>query len=736
MIFKKIKEWIQLLESNFYQTKMLILSIVSISFVVFGFFIIFLYLSVQSNKVLYFKEINRNYSNEIYDRNGKILAELFQKKISSLSYKEIPDQVKDLLLFVEDQNFFSHGGIDYKSLARAVITNIISFGYVQGASTITQQLARILLGEREKKISRKIKEAFLAFELENRFSKEEILTFYVNLVYLGHGAYGFSNASEFYFRKPLKELNFIETLVLVSLASRPEYYSPFRNFQHLEKKIDSIYERMLREKPKFLYPDKKNYLAQKEKLKALLNRSPHESVFGTRIDYAPYVTEFVRRKIESILGKEYTTSMGLKIYTTIDRDLQISASEESYLHLESLRKLHPYKIDEKDLTTMFEKHYLESGIGSIFFGMPLLNISKQQLETASIGLNPQTGEVLMMQGGSLFQANNQFNRAIQMYRQTGSSIKPIIYSAGIEAGILNPASILEDSPLYFPLVEAKKEYWVPDNIDKSYEGPISLREALDKSRNIPALIATEKIGFERLREHYKNFFFHTESEFKRRFKEEIAIGIGILEMSPLEMAVAYSVFANNGVIKVPYLIERIEDSNGNVLYEGISKDEFNLNIVENKIISGDTAEVMIDLLKSSARFGGTGLDLERLAGKTGTTNKYRDAWFIGILPTLTISIWVGFDDPKVSMNKGTGSTVAGPLYGKIIKRVKETYDQGDYSFSPRAVRVEICPKSGKLPNPYCPVKKVEIFTQNGIPEEECDIHKLGETKIRKKSDFE
>lgn len=297
-------------------------------------------------------------------------------------------------------------------------------------------------------------------------------------------------------------------------------------------------------------------MEQKEKLKTSLNRSPYESVFGTRIDFAPYVTEFVRKKIELLLGKEYTTSMGLKIYTNIDRDLQIAASEESYLHLENLRKSHPYKIDEKDLTTVFEKHYLESGIGSIFFGMPLLNISKQQLETASIGIDPKTGEVLFMQGGSLFQANNQFNRAIQMYRQTGSSIKPIIYAAAIEAGILNPASILEDSPLYFPLSETTKGYWVPENIDKSYEGKISLREALEKSRNIPALIATQKVGFERLAEHYKKFFFHTESEFKRRFKEEIAIGIGILEMSPLEMAIAYSVFANNGFIKRPYLIKK------------------------------------------------------------------------------------------------------------------------------------------------------------------------------------
>lgn len=240
MIFKspkeKINEWIQSVESFFYEKKMFFLTTVAITFIILGFLVIFFYFSVQFNKEAYFEEINKNYSNQIYDRNGNILSELFQKKSSTLSYEAIPEQMKRILLFVEDQNFFSHGGINYKSLVRAIIKNIISFGYVQGASTITQQLARILLGEREKKISRKIKEAFLAFELENNFTKEEILTFYVNLVYLGHGAYGFENAAKFYFRKHPKELNFIETLVLVSLASRPEYYSPFRNFNHLEKK--------------------------------------------------------------------------------------------------------------------------------------------------------------------------------------------------------------------------------------------------------------------------------------------------------------------------------------------------------------------------------------------------------------------------------------------------------------------------------------------------------------------
>jgi membrane carboxypeptidase/penicillin-binding protein len=614
-------------------------------------------------------------------------------------------------------------------------------GFVQGASTITQQLSRILLNRREKTITRKLKEAILALELEHRFTKEQILTYYMNQVYLGHGSYGFQNAAKFYFKKELDELNFTEMLLLASLPSRPEFYSPLRNFDHLEKKMDSIFNRLLKEKPDFLNIDKKTYEKQKKEIRSILNRSPYETVYGNRIDYAPYVTEWIRSIIQNVLGNEFTVSKGLKIYTTIDLDLQISAAKESLNHLKEIRPFHPYKIQEKDLEYL-KKIYLEYALGGVFFGLPIPIIAKKELETASIGINPHTGEILFIQGGSQFQPNNQFNRAIQMRRQTGSAIKPIIYSAGIEDGILNPATIFEDSPLYFSLKQQNKEYWLPENIDQTYEGRISLREALEKSRNVPALMAAQKIGIERLGTQFQKFFFHTEEEFKKRFKYELAIAIGILEMSPLEMAVAYTAFANNGIIKRPYLVKKIEDPNGNVLYRGDDKDEFNLKIpIEKKVIPGDVAEVMIHLLKSSAKNGGTGRGgffSDRLAGKTGTTNQYRDAWFIGILPNLVAAIWIGFDEPKISMNRGTGAGVAGPLYGKILKNVKEKYDVDEYFFEPRAVFQNICPVSGKLPNPYCPRIKNEIFSLNGIPKEECDYHKPIEQNLipNKKSDFE
>jgi penicillin-binding protein 1A len=723
----------------------LLRKVVVILFLLFGITFIGMGIFTISTVFFFHEEeylvgLNQNTPNVIYDSNGKVLAELFDVKISDSKFNEIPPEMVKLLLFVEDKNFFSHGGIDYFALIRAVLHNITSLRYEQGASTITQQLARILLNRREKTLARKFKEALLAFALERKYTKEEILTLYMNHVYLGHGAYGFKNAALFYYNKSLESLNFTERLSLVCLPSRPEFYSPIRNFDHLEKKMDSVFERLTKEKPDFFNIEPKTYERQKKEIRMVLNRSPYESVYGTRIDYAPYITEFIRTKIQEILGKEYVVSKGLKIYTTADLDLQLSASKESLKHIEELRRYHPYKLSDSD-KDFFSKFYLERALGGVFLGLPVPIVAKKQLETASIGINPLTGEILFIQGGSEFQPNNQFNRAIKMRRQTGSAIKPIVYSAGIEDGILTPATIFEDSPIYFSIQQANKDYWLPENIDQTYEGRISLREALEKSRNVPALIAAQKIGIERLGEQFRKFFFHTDKEFEKRFKRELAIGIGILEMSPLEMALAYTAFANNGIIKRPYLIKKIEDQKGNVLYRGNDKDEFNLNMPqEKKVLSGDVAEVMISLLKSSAKFGGTkrgGFYSERLAGKTGTTNQYRDAWFIGVLPTLVVSVWAGFDEPKVSMNKGTGAGVSGPLYGKILRNVREKFDTGEYVFEPRAVMQKICPLSGKLPNPYCPRVKEEIFIIDGVPKKTCDYH-LSEDQIKptKKSDFE
>lgn len=663
-------------------------------------------LHLQFSKETYLLALKKPPSNILYDRNGRILSELFDVKISTLRYSDLPEDFINILLFVEDRDFFHHYGIDISSLFRAMYVNLLAGRFEQGASTITQQLARILLNRREKTITRKLKEAFLALELESRFSKEEILTYYANHVYLGHGVYGFENASWFYFRKKLHQLNFVEKLSLACLPSRPEYYSPLRNIQHLEAKMDSIYKRMQKEKFPFLIPEKQ-YIKEKQNLLASLNRSPSETFFGSREDFAPHVTEWVRMKIQNLFGEDYMYSKGLKIYTTLDLDLQVSAYRETAAHIKELRKIHRYNPQDEDLKNKVTVFYLQHALGGVFFGLPVPNIPDRELQSASIGIQPQTGEILFLVGGAEFSPGNQFNRAIFMKRQTGSAIKPIIYAAGIEDGLFHPGTIFEDSPIYFPVSHMNGNYWLPENIDETFEGKITLREALARSRNIPALLAAQQIGLDRLAYQFRKFFFHHESEFRKRFKQELAIAIGILEMSPLEMAVAFSAFANNGVIKRPYLIVKIEDQQGNILYRNNEHDEFSLMPVhEKQVVTGDVAEVMVSLLQSAARYSGVsrgGFSSPRLAGKTGTTNAYRDAWFIGILPTLVASVWVGFDEPKVSMQKGTGAGVAGPLYGKILRNVKEKYDTGEYFFEPKAIYKTFCGKNGRIQKEIFPV---------------------------------
>lgn len=680
----------------------------------------------------YIGGLNSRSPNRIYDRNGELISELFTIKTGTLKFDQIPKPMIDTLLFAEDQNFFSHGAIDFFATGRAVFKNIIHGGYVQGASTITQQLSRILLDNREKTLSRKVKEAALAFSLESRFSKEKILTGYFNNVYLGHGAYGFDTAADFYFKKNLNQLNFTERLALASLPSAPERFSPLRNPELLIRKMDHIYERM--RESGFNSPTPDNY--EKEKMATLhgLNRSPTETVFGTRTDYGPYVTEYIRAKLNSLLGDDTETLAGLRIETSIDVNLQKSAAQQSIEWLTELRKSHPYRLeakgDETILKSQIRREYLLMALGGTFFGLPVPRTGNKRLETASIGIEPATGEILFMQGGSELFPENQLNRSIQMRRQTGSAIKPIVYSAGAESGKVNPATPLEDSPLYFSGIKTAdgKDFWLPDNIDQDYEGEIPARIAMAKSRNIPAIRAAMMIGLDRVGEQFHKFFFHTDSEFNKRFRKEQGVAIGILEMSPIEMASAYSAFANNGIIKRPYLIRRIVSSSGKVLYEGVGKDEFNFNMPsEVRAISGDAAEVIASMMVDSAKYGGSGrggFTSPNLLGKTGTTNNYRDAWFIGVLPHLSTAIWIGFDNPAVSMNRGTGAGTAGPLYGRIIKHSGESSElvKGGYTFEPKAKHITVCADTGLLPNRFCPRKKTEIFAEAGVPHETCEKH--------------
>lgn len=668
--------------------------------------------------------------NRVLDRNGELIAELFSERTGGLTDQTLPLPLARALIFTEDQNFYSHGGVHWPSIFRAFLANLFSGGYSQGGSTITQQLARILLNDRTKSIFRKLRETALAYELESSLTKDQILAGYMNHVYLGHGSLGFETAAGFYFEKQLSELSFEERLALVCLPSAPNRYSPLRNPDQLLQKMDAVYARMHDDELAGV-PAPAEYRLAATKMLRSLDKSPGESVFGNRVNEAPYVSEYIRQKLVQLLGKSYEYGQGIQVHTTIDRRLQLAADRASREFVrEKAPGFPPVKMKDgkvvasNSLRDKLLREYGRMALGPELFGIPAPARIRARLQTASIGVETRTGRVLFMQGGADFTSGNQLNRALQMRRQTGSAIKPFVYSAGIESGQITAGTLLDDRPIFVSLNkiarEREKDYWLPGNYSGVFEGEILVRRALERSQNIPAIQVARRVGITRLGEQFRKFFFYNKSEYDRRFREDDTVAIGSLEMSPLELVTAFSAFGNNGVIRRPYLIRKIVDVQGDVLWSaGAAYDEFKLGVPnERKVIPGDVAEVMVSLLGSSAKFGGVGrggFSSPHLIGKTGTSNEYRDAWFVGSTPDVTAVVWMGFDQPSYSMPGGTGAGLAGPLWGRIIKAAGPIKQR--YEFSPRAVKAEICKKTGRKPADLCPAKVKELFAANHLPDD-------------------
>ena len=685
---------------------------------------LFLYLSLhlfpqiflEYDLATYWERLHSHKANQILDREDKLIGELFKKKLGTLKRKDIPSLFKNLLIFIEDKNFYKHSGIDYLATLRSFYYNIKSLSYQQGASTISQQLARLLLYQKEKTITRKIKELALSYSLEKKFSKEEILEAYSNLVYLGHGAYGFGNASNFYFGKDLKDLNFIESLILISLNSAPERYSPFKNPHLLKIKLSSILSRINKDysiQKELELP--KDYQAELRLAFYSFNKSPSANVYHERINQTPYVNEYIRQKISHILGKEYMYNAGLVVKTSIDLKLQ----KGSQIDIQKFAKKYNTSLkiiqNKKNIKQQaIEQTWKDFEFANYLFSFGRLPLVQKNLQVASIAIENKTGSILLMQGGSRFGTNNQLNRSISMYRQTGSAIKAILYAIALQEGVVHSGSFLDDRPIFRKEKKknkAKKDYWSPSNYNNVYEGEISLDYAFSHSKNLPAIQLANKLGMPKLSKGFSRFFFPQKEVFQKRFRSDETIAIGSLEMSPLEIAMAYSAFANNGKIQRPKLIESIHDANGHLLYKA-KKDtnEFNLNIPpQRKVIDADVAEIIWSLLKSSANVYRSTIprrlyQRQNFIGKTGTSNLSRDLWFIGSTPELTLALWIGSDDPRYSLSNYSAQALASPLWAKILLH-KTPKPKAKFSFSPSAKKVFICSQTGKLYTKACRGKK-------------------------------
>lgn len=661
-------------------------------------------------------ELKKHKPTKITDRNGQLVAEIFQKKTGTLKLKDYPPKLIKIILAVEDQNFYSHHGIDFKALLRASYKNMVNFRYIQGASTITQQLSRILIKDRRKSIMRKFREALVAFAIESKMTKDQILEAYLNQVYLGHGAFGIENGANYYFSKKPGELKTMEIILLSSLASAPNKYSPFKNKDLSEMRVRQILKTLER---KDIIDE--NFSAKLDDFYSELKQPAHQTVFGGRYDKAPYVTEHIREILKSIDPNINIYDMGgFTVETSLIKEAQEFISDEVAEHLKKLKE--KGKVKRIKMRNTADR----------------MDVS-DDLQAAVIALDPSTGEILFMHGGGeQFHSKNQFNRAIQMRRQTGSSIKPVLYASGIESGVVNAATIMLDAPIVFG---DGKNAWSPDNYGMSYDGEMSLREALAKSKNTIAVQIGERLGLPNIEKYYSSFFFPDPAEKSKRYRGDLSVTLGSLEISPLEMASAYGNFSNDGIIKRPLLIKRILNKEGKEIYNSSSFDEFNLKVPEERrVISPETAEVMVSLMKGSA--GASGIYRHgyqgELAGKTGTTNDNIDAWFVGTKPHLSMAVWIGYDDPSYSLGKnGMGAEMAAPLWAKIGRKVKEMkiIPEEKFTFSKRASRLTVCRESGALSREDCPLKITELFSREK-PSGTCKLsHDVGKKEEIFKKDL-
>jgi penicillin-binding protein 1A len=544
-------------------------------------------------------------SSRIYSSDGRVIAELYLERRTFVPHYQIPEHVKKAFVSVEDIRFYNHPGVDFIGTARALLQDIRAGGVVQGGSTITQQLARMLFLKPEKNIKRKIKEAALSVRIEQRYTKDEILGMYLNQAYFGARAYGIEAASQTFFGKSTKELNIAEAALLASMPKAPSVYSPFKNPDKARERRTVVLKQMVDHR----FITKEQY---KEAENVPLPTNPHFRKYE-----APYFVEALRQPLEAKYGHELYTA-GYKIYSTLDFKLQQIAEEAVKNGLASL---------EKRVTP--------------------------GVEAALIAIELRTGHIKAMIGGSNFW-KNQFNRATQAVRQPGSAFKPFVYITAIEAG-MTAEDRINDSPISFGGA-VKGQRWSPHNYDGKYYGSVTLKKALAKSLNCATIRLAAHVGLNNIIEMAKRLGIRSE------LQPYLPLAIGASDVTLADMVSAYSTFAS-GYRPGPLLYEKVLNRDGIIIEENETVGE--------ELLSEDDADEMKILLRAVVEEGTAvrARELNRLVyGKTGTTNDYTDAWFIGFDDRLVLGVWVGRDDHKPIGPKETGASAALPIWIEFMKK--------------------------------------------------------------------
>ena len=772
---KKTKETSKLKKIFIVTSLTVFLLCVSAGFIGAGF--IYFHFSKDLPDVRKLKDHQPSTITQVYSASDEKIAEFYIEKRIITALEDIPLPLKQATLAVEDSNFYYHFGIDPKAIFRAFITNMKAGHVVEGGSTITQQLTKTMFLSRERTLPRKIKEAILAVRLELVFSKDEILEMYLNQIYYGHGTYGVEAASRTYFGKSVKDLTIAECAMIASLPKAPNNYSPYRNPERARKRRNHVIRRMA--EVSFITP---------EQAKLSMVEDFHLGEVEKMLNKAPYFVEHIRRILEEKFGSSKLYRAGLKVYTTLDMNMQETAQRAIKENLLVADKRYGYRgplgtvdisqgeiavqnamirqnsfaedkgikigstisgtvmsvgdtqawvilgeedgyIDIKDMDWAREpnpnldgrwvkiKHPNEALTAGDLISVKVLGRRQDgsgwslaleqepEVEGALISLAPLTGQVKAMIGGYDFY-KSQFNRAVQAIRQPGSAFKPIIYAAAINEGY-GPASIIIDSPIIFKEKEDAFDKWKPVNFEEKFYGPTSLREALAHSRNVVTVKLMQNIGIKSTIRLARSLGITSNLE------ENLSIALGSSGTTLYELTSAYSAFANLGNLIKPTAIRNIKNRSGEVLFTAVPEIT--------KPLSPGTAHIITSLMQSVVK-NGTATKVRALkrpvAGKTGTTNNYVDAWFMGYTPELVTGVWVGKDKDEPLGRNETGSRAAIPIWLNFMQEALANEPVTNFPVPDDIQFLKVQTESGEPAKFNDTDSNFEIFLQDFLPEKE------------------
>ncbi len=704
----------------------------------------------------------------IYADDNSLIAEISPQKGVYVPLGQIPQNLRDAVVAVEDTRFYKHGGVDYFAIGRALLTDLYHRELKEGASTITQQLAKITFLSPEKTFKRKIREMALAYKIEKNLTKDQILELYLNRVYFGHGAYGVEMAAKTYFGKPVSDLTLPEAALIAGLIQSPEGYSPFYHARKCKERQLVVLDRM---RVGGYINREQMEKAGNAPLKLSSRRSPSEAY--------QYFLDYVKRYLEKRYGEERVYKGDLRVYTTLVKDLQVEGQKDLRQGLRDLDKRRGWRgplrhlTDLKDvktagvaLTVQPAPHDVTQAVvlnvapskatldvggrtgtllkqdalwaqkviganGKVQFikkfnlqkilrrgdvvevrikstgpkGFALSLEQEPTSEGALVSIDPKTGFIRAMVGGYDYR-QSEFNRAVSARRQCGSAFKPIIYADAMESG-MSPTTVIDDEPITFEWGPEGK--WSPQNYDDEFWGPTTLRKALAYSRNVVTVKLLDQLGIDRVISFAQNMGI-TEP-----MPRNLTLALGSLSITPLELVTAYAPFANGGIKVTPSAIKYITDSRGRILESNEPPGV--------PVISPDTAFLITSMLEDVINYG-TGHEAKSLgglvAGKTGTTNDYKDAWFVGYSPSLVAGVWVGFDDMKPLGHGEVGGVAATPVWTRFMRYALSKYPSGGFGAPPEdIVSYTVDAKTGQIiqvPVVNAPGTYQEYFKKGSEPQ--------------------